>query len=74
MPGKDGTGPLGHGSVGSAAAGMRRGRGRMRDNLPPEADGCCICQQCGEKLPHQQGIPCSSVTCPKCGIIMVRNQ
>jgi predicted DNA-binding protein (UPF0251 family) len=30
----------------------------------------CVCPNCGEKVPHQRGIPCFSVKCPKCGTPM----
>ena len=26
----------------------------------------CICPKCGYKQPHQRGIPCRSIDCPKC--------
>ena len=75
MPGKDGTGPLGQGPVGGGGAGMGRGgRGRMGGNMAAGPGGYCMCPKCGEKIPHQQGMPCSSVTCPKCGLNMVRSQ
>jgi len=55
--------------------GMGRGggRGRMggnRTGLGP--GGNCVCPSCGEKVGHQQGIPCYSVNCPKCGAKMMR--
>ncbi|MDD5094373.1 MAG: hypothetical protein PHV74_08355 [Dehalococcoidia bacterium] len=34
--------------------------------------GNCVCPACGEKVPHQKGIPCYGVNCPKCGSGMVR--
>lgn len=64
MPGRDGTGPP-----------FERGQrgGRMRGNRPglrPTAD--CVCLGCGEKVTHKQGIPCYTVSCPKCGARMAR--
>lgn len=32
----------------------------------------CKCPACGEKVPHQRGIPCREMTCPKCGATLVR--
>lgn len=71
MPGRDGTGPLGQGPVGGRA-GMGGGRGR--GNMSAGSGEYCVCPKCGEKIPHQQGTPCSSVLCPKCGMNMVRDQ
>ncbi len=34
--------------------------------------GFCICPRCDYKIPHQPGIPCSSLLCPRCEIRMVR--
>jgi len=67
MPGKDGTGPLGQGP------GMGRGRGKgggNRQGVGP--GGNCVCPACGAKVVHQTGMPCTSMNCPKCGIMMVR--
>ena len=83
MPRGDGTGPFGQGPGtgrgmgrgggqgfgGGKGQGSRRGRaGGFR--LGP--GGNCICPSCGAKVPHQQGRPCFSQTCPKCGTKMTR--
>ncbi len=34
--------------------------------------GSLICPQCGYTEPHQRGVPCYSVQCPRCGAIMTR--
>ena len=43
------------------------GRGRFRG---PPAE--CVCPNCGFRMPHQRGIPCSQHICPRCGTRMVR--
>ena len=73
MPGRDGTGPMGQGPVGGGGAGMGKGgRGRMGVSMAAGPGGYCVCPNCGEKTAHQQGVPCSSLACPKCGAKMVR--
>lgn len=34
--------------------------------------GKCICPECGYNQPHQRGVSCNSMKCPKCGVMMVR--
>lgn len=36
--------------------------------------GYCVCAKCGEKVPHQQGVKCTRVKCPKCGKPMIREE
>lgn len=36
--------------------------------------GYCICMKCGGKVPHQRGVKCTTVKCPECGHIMVREE
>jgi predicted DNA-binding protein (UPF0251 family) len=53
MPDLDGRGSSGR-------SGRRRGRvfgGSME----------CVCPECGKKTPHERGVPCFSIKCPKCG-------
>ncbi|MGC9293412.1 MAG: NifB/NifX family molybdenum-iron cluster-binding protein [Acidobacteriaceae bacterium] len=33
----------------------------------------CVCQLCGEKVPHTVGFPCREMSCPKCGGPMTRS-
>lgn len=35
--------------------------------------GECICPNCGHRVPHQLGVPCYEVKCPKCGAVMTRS-
>jgi len=68
MPGGDGTGPLGQGPV----SGRGRGYGVNRQRKGGGTISQCVCPQCGAKIPHWQGIPCSTIPCPKCGTKMAR--
>jgi len=34
--------------------------------------GECVCPSCGTNVPHKRGTPCYTVTCPKCGVKMIR--
>ena len=34
--------------------------------------GDCVCPECGYKIPHQRGAPCSSLQCPNCKINLER--
>ena len=36
--------------------------------------GFCVCAKCGEKIPHRQGIKCTSFKCPECGKTMIREE
>jgi len=36
--------------------------------------GFCVCSKCGEKLPHERGVKCTTLKCPKCGHTMVREE
>lgn len=36
--------------------------------------GDCVCAKCGEKVPHVRGQNCTTVNCPKCGHVMVRDE
>jgi len=73
MPSGNGTGPFGQGPGTSRGMGQGRGRGRMGGNRPGAGPvGNCLCPSCGAKVPHQAGVPCYSVNCPKCGTRMVR--
>jgi len=68
MPGGDGTGPLGKGPI---VGRNIRGQGRT-GNAGVGPNGYCICPNCGEKIVHTAGVPCTAVKCPKCGASMIR--
>lgn len=36
--------------------------------------GFCVCAKCGEKVPHKQGVKCTTISCPECGNTMVREE
>ena len=73
MPRGDGTGPAGQGPGTGRGGGRGGGRGRMGGNQPGTGPGGnCVCPSCGAVLPHQVGLPCYSVACPKCGTNMVK--
>jgi len=49
------------------------GRGRNKGGaLGP--GGLCMCAKCGEKVPHQRGVKCTTLKCPKCGHTMAREE
>ena len=55
--------------------GLGRGVGQGRNKGGSYGvGGYCICAKCGKKVPHQQGVQCTTVKCPKCGHIMVREE
>jgi predicted Fe-Mo cluster-binding NifX family protein len=54
-----------------------RSRSRNRPSSPPLEQGLgpggfCHCPDCGIKVPHEQGIPCAQIRCPRCSQIMGR--
>jgi hypothetical protein len=67
MPGGDGTGPMGSGRGKGAGRGRRGGAGAGIG-----VGGECVCVECGTTKPHEVGIPCYEVNCPKCGKPMQR--
>ena len=50
------------------------GRGRQPGGFGLGPSGFCVCPKCGEKTPHQRGIPCYQIKCPKCGTQMTREK
>jgi hypothetical protein len=73
MPKKNGMGPSGQGPGTGRGMGRGGGRGRMGGNLPGSGpQGDCRCPKCNISVPHNAGIPCYDMKCPKCGGAMVR--
>lgn len=55
--------------------GIGNGGGKGRNNGGGfGVGGFCVCAKCGEKLPHKQGIKCTTLKCPKCGQTMIREE
>jgi len=48
------------------------GLGRMGGPNAAGPGGSCVCPQCGQRVPHQRGVPCFEQKCPGCGAAMVR--
>ena len=69
MPRGNGTGPLGQGA-GTGIGGRGMGPGRSGAG----AGGNCVCPKCGAKVPHQQGVKCTTLKCPECGKTMIREE
>ena len=36
--------------------------------------GICVCPNCKNEIPHQVGVPCHQIKCPKCGTLMIRKR
>ena len=70
MPQQDGTGPYAGSGPGT---GRESGRGRMKGTKSGAGPGGeCVCPSCGTIEPHQAGLPCYQIECPKCGASLVR--
>lgn len=59
--------------------GQGRGRGdgegkggRRMGGSGAGTGGECVCPACGAVAPHDRGVPCMSIKCPKCGKTMTR--
>ena len=51
-------------------------KGKFKDKVEQAAGqgpgGYCVCPKCGYTIPHQKGVPCSSLQCPNCEINLER--
>jgi len=74
MPNLDGTGPTGGGPGTGRGLGRGGGRGRQPGGFGLGPSGNCVCPSCGTKVPHQRGIPCYEMKCPKCGSRLTRER
>jgi len=52
--------------------GQGRGMGRRRGFGPAASDEQCVCMECGHKIAHVAGQPCSQQVCPNCSARMTR--
>jgi len=45
----------------------RKGRfkGEIEEATGQGPGGYCVCPKCGYKIPHERGVPCSTIFCPK---------
>ena len=65
----------GRGMGQGSGQGLGKGGGKGRNKGGAfGVGGYCVCANCGEKTPHQQGVKCTDVNCPKCGHSMVREE
>ncbi len=53
--------------IGRGFGWQRKGRFRQEEEKGQGPSGFCVCEECGYREPHQRGIPCSKIECPKCG-------
>jgi len=67
-------GGLGRGRGRGLGRGRGGGRGMGQSGMGYGPEGYCVCPKCGYRTPHQQGVSCPSMTCPKCGTKLVREE
>jgi len=49
-----------------------RFKGEIEEAVGQGPGGDCVCSKCGYKIPHQRGVPCSTLQCPNCTINLER--
>ena len=68
-------GRLNRNSGSGQGRGLGNNKGQGRNNGGAySTGGFCICAKCGTKIPHQQGVKCTTQKCPECGHTMVREE
>ena len=63
----------GKGSGSGGGRGQGGGQGRNK-GCAFGPGGYCVCTKCGEKIPHQKGVKCTTLKCPECGHTMIREE
>ncbi|HUW71974.1 MAG TPA: cation diffusion facilitator family transporter [Candidatus Humimicrobiaceae bacterium] len=61
-------------SFGQGFGWQRRGRfkGELEKAAGEGPGGYCVCPECDYKIPHERGVPCSTLECPNCKIKLIR--
>ncbi|NLI81593.1 MAG: hypothetical protein GX443_07890 [Deltaproteobacteria bacterium] len=71
MPNGQGRG-MGRGRGQGQGQGKGQGRGARMGGAGIGPGGLCVCSRCGTTVPHERGIPCTQMKCPKCGASLAR--
>lgn len=66
-----GRGP-GGGGRGMGGRGGGRRPGPAAGGSAALSNDVCVCPQCGQRQPHERGVPCVAQKCPQCGAAMTR--